>query len=163
MLALFCKNSLSNLYIDIYDCSTRDFFVKDAEITPGSPELICRLETSHIDLNSARLVFSARGQNVAIMTNKAIQLFDLSLAKGSCIQSDSTETCDNFERVREFTLINSVYDSILNIYLSTEDIDQTWLVLSSKIFGLVRFIKLGNLLILGVPVGRLEPAGNYSV
>ena len=43
-----------------------------------------------------------------------------------------------------FKLENNAYESILDVSLNEDDIEMSWLVLSSKIFSTVHIVKLGD-------------------
>ena len=97
-------------------------------------------ETSEQGKIQRKIIYSQNNRLIAVVGKRALIVYELPEDLSSL-----NDEVASLEPVKEFTLVSGTYDGILNVQLNEENVDESWLVLSSKIMKTVHLLRLDGI------------------
>ena len=135
-----------NPKIDIYDCSDESFFLDQETISPSIETFKFQVDVKREEMATFRTIqFSKNNVYMATISDRVVRIFDLQNIEDYDIQGEEKERVLDSEEEHTFKLDNKTYDQIIGVDIDESDVMLSWLVLVSKTFQCVHFIRLRDL------------------
>ena len=141
------KNEEGQSFIDVYDCSSEDFWTDEAVLDPTTDpryKFSFDMSSSEDDCRFESIKFSSNNKYATIRCTDRLLIYDLEIAEEAQVsEDDGTTKRVSADEGKEFELVDTTtYDRILGHYIDEEDFSMSWIVLQSSNYGSIHLISL---------------------